>query len=275
MVKLHDAEGIAFDLAILIPLVYVLDRLVARRYFAKSSWFALHTMVNAIVILTALPDFLLFFIQPMELITRDEIYSRIPFLMNFVIHIYHIISYFQDLDWLDWLHHGVMTLVMSPIVFLVDPGPVLNFNHMFILGFPGMLDYAILVMVKYQKIRSITEKRINTILNVWIRAGGILFTCCISWLRLNYIHNRRGSIEISEVVATIIIFVLCYWNALYFMNRVTQNYAVRRYQSKTKKNDDLNLPFSNTEMKELNNNEPEVMRAVPDNFFDETQSLPN
>lgn len=272
MVKLHDTHGIIFDLAVLTPLVYLLDRLVARKYFTKSPWFALHTMINAIVVLTALPDFLLFFVQPMELITRDEIHSRIPFLMNFVVHIYHIVSYFNDLDWLDWLHHCVMTLIMSPIVFLVDPGPVLNFNHMFILGFPGMLDYAMLVMVKYQKIKSITEKRFNTILNIWIRCGGILFTCCISWLRLDYIRSKRGSIEIYEVCTTIVIMILLYWNGIYFMNRVTQNYAIRRYQERLKKDDNLH-PSNSDQMIQFNNTEPEPMRAVPNNFFDESASL--
>ena len=41
-------------------------------------------------------------------------------------------------------------------------------------GLPGGIDYLLLILVKIGKIKSIEEKRINTYLNNYIRAPGIL-----------------------------------------------------------------------------------------------------
>ena len=191
------------------------------RHFTKARWFVLHSIINIIITHYSFNDLYYLIFDPVNCLTDLSINSTIPWMMNITIHLYHTLIYFNSMTWLDWLHHGTMTFILTPICFMFSSGKVMNASHVFIMGIPGAIDYALLAMVKYGCIKPITEKKINTILNVWIRSPGIIIC---SYLSFAQIHTENS----GNVYARLMASLLYFWNAQYFMERVVGNY----YQKK-------------------------------------------
>jgi hypothetical protein len=55
-----------------------------------------------------------------------------------------------------------MIVIMVPMAWLLQPGPILGHGAFFASGLPGGLDYVMLIMVKQGWMSSLTEKRINS-----------------------------------------------------------------------------------------------------------------
>jgi hypothetical protein len=89
------------------------------------------------------------------------------------LHLFHTV-FCQPLSTMDWIHHIVMIVVMLPLAWLLQPGPFLGHGAFFSSGFPGGLDYAMLVAVKKKWMSPLTEKRLNSQIMVWIRCPGCL-----------------------------------------------------------------------------------------------------
>ena len=83
----------------------------------------------------------------------------------YALHLYHMLFY-RPLAMIDWVHHGVMVVVMLPLAYCLVPGHLLGHGAFYASGFPGGLDYLMLVMVKRGWIESITEKRLNEYIQV-------------------------------------------------------------------------------------------------------------
>ena len=103
----------------------------------------------------------------------------------------------------------------------------------FVSGLPGAIDYIMLTFVKAGYINRLTEKYYNSLLNVWIRAPGLIFINGIAHVKLGmYIGNYNiGNItNITFAIAAINMF-LNYWNGQYFMRRVLSNYSIESYRA--------------------------------------------
>ena len=57
--------------------------------------------------------------------------------------------FFRNLQWIDWLHHILMVVIGAPMLITGEVGPLMNFNHFFMCGVPGGVDYAMLFAVKH------------------------------------------------------------------------------------------------------------------------------
>jgi hypothetical protein len=62
---------------------------------------------------------------------------------------------------IDWIHHGVMVVVMLPLAYCLVPGHLLGHGAFYASGLPGGIDYLMLVLVKKGWMDSITEKKWN------------------------------------------------------------------------------------------------------------------
>lgn len=85
----------------------------------------------------------------------------------YALHLYHMLFY-RPLPMIDWIHHFVMVVVMLPLAYCLDPGHLLGHGSFYASGFPGGLDYLMLVLVKKGWMNSITEKRYNERIQVVI-----------------------------------------------------------------------------------------------------------
>merc|ERR1712137_984366 len=80
---------------------------------------------------------------------------------------------------------------MLPMAWLLQPGPFLGHGAFWASGLPGGLDYAMLVAVKKKWLSSLTEKRINTQIHVWMRCPGCLYHALFCWIAMVEIGKRR------------------------------------------------------------------------------------
>ena len=78
----------------------------------------------------------------------------------YALHIYHIILY-RPLPMIDWVHHGIMVVIMLPLAYALVPGHLLGHGAFYASGLPGGIDYLMLVLVKKGWMKSIDEKRYN------------------------------------------------------------------------------------------------------------------
>ena len=86
--------------------------------------------------------------------------------MIIAIHVYHMLAFKMSSD--DLFHHLTFVPVIGGGHFVWPWGAAGNILCFFISGFPGGIDYALLAMVKRGWVSSMTEKRINLSINVWI-----------------------------------------------------------------------------------------------------------
>ena len=55
---------------------------------------------------------------------------------------------------------------------------MMNYNHFFMCGVPGGVDYLLLFLVKHSWMTPLEEKRIATVINVWFRAPWLVSVAC-------------------------------------------------------------------------------------------------
>lgn len=185
---------------------------------AKDHWFLLHSISNGYVVYLTYTDTVTAFMDPFAIGSAEDI-SIDASMFVLYLHLYHAIRY--SVNRIDIIHHVVMmTLLLMPIVFDIDAHLHLsNVTLFFACGLPGGIDYFLMYLVEHDILKSITEKYINTLLNMWIRAPGIIYAAylCFQYMLVVQIH-------IIPYLATSLVLL---WNAQYFSHLVTESYALK------------------------------------------------
>lgn len=210
----------------------------------KSRWFSLHTISNSLTTFYSFHDFINTWYDPVNAMSRLPNWR--PLNITITLHFYHMI-FFDNLYWIDWLHHIVMMYV-AIYMYLTPITPCINSVIFFVNGLPGGIDYLLLILVKHKIIKPQTEKGINIYLNNWIRSPGILISTYISILiATRYSNSQFESPEIFSndyrigwILNNIIMISIplaLYWNSQYFNQRVLINYGFRQseYGDQTEK----------------------------------------
>jgi len=197
----------------------------------KKRWFCNHAIVNAIVIYLTIRDMFTILTNPfgftyIECPSTNCIYTpdRKPAsidatLLVLLLHIYHILCYKVNKS--DKIHHFVMCTVLLIPLYNSNNDMFLTFTNyslFFLCGLPGFIDYTLMYKVESGEILLLEEKRINTYLNVWLRALGILYGAFVA-----YIYYIIGLIPIYYMLPVIISFI---WNAQFYSYEVCVSYGV-------------------------------------------------
>lgn len=214
--------------------------------FVKTGWFSddksgryfsLHVICNLCVSILSFADTLLVYQQPV----LDSYFAlqtdTSSMCIIFALHLYHIIA-FRPLEVIDWVHHIVMCVVMLPLAYIMQPGPMLNHGCFFASGFPGGVDYFMLVLVKKGYMKSIDEKFYNSTIQTWIRNPGMLYHALMVWMVLVQCYgnaecednamNKTMYTQTWQVTSGAYVIIFCYfWNGPYFHQRVCENYGKR------------------------------------------------
>ena len=103
--QMPDFKEYGGQLALCLLLFGVFDFVYAHR--SKARYFAIHVLANSIVVATTLPSMWFMLSDPANAIQSSR-YSSMALCSNLAIHIYHM-TMFDNLVWIDWLHHGLMT----------------------------------------------------------------------------------------------------------------------------------------------------------------------
>lgn len=182
-----------------------------------NPYYAIHAMHNAFIVYLTAGDVF-------ATISDFSNISSYPTNSNAVkvciaLHAYHLLMYWRSFRMDDWLHHGLMIGVAIPIGLSVDSHTLMGFSLFFTTGLPGGIDYALLFGVRNGWMNKMTEKRINTLLNVWVRSPG-----CIAQAILTLVYCLQSGTSFMSVIPAL----LNYWNGQYFMEKVISDYSVRR-----------------------------------------------
>jgi hypothetical protein len=145
------------------------------------------------------------------------------------LHIYHILWYFKKLRRDDWLHHILMIGIVLPLTELVPQNNIISHALFFTTGLPGLIDYTLLYLNRNNLINKYFEKRVNTFLNLWIRAPGCIMNTTMSLL---IITNKYNQLNTYQLYSSIIMMSLVYWNGIYFMTQVLTDYNNFSYYRK-------------------------------------------
>lgn len=139
---------------------------------ASTRYNLLHALLNTYVVVSVVPDCYFVLANPLEAMSAP--YSDVPLATTIGLHLFHCVSQYKSLTTVDWAHHLVSNMLVSFLCFPYDYGPLMQWGLLFICGLPGGIDYYLLTLVKLGTIAPSTEKRINRLLNTWIRAPGIV-----------------------------------------------------------------------------------------------------
>ena len=144
-------------------------------------------------------------------------------------HVYHTL-FFTGISAEDWIHH-IVSCVIVPLIGINAPyGHVVAVSNLGMCGIPGAADYAMLAAVKCGVLNSITEKRLNSLLNLLLRWPLQLlasYIFCVGWANgtlkstsaLGALPWVRGTMAIGVILHTA--------NAAYYCQKVIGNYHVK------------------------------------------------
>ncbi len=198
----------------------------------KRRWFFTHAIANTFITIYTFENFITCLYEPL-LMAEDNINDYLPMNVAISLHLFHLISSYNNLTIIDWIHHLVSCLFCGFISQIFINGKMTQYALFFLCGLPGGIDYYLLTLNKYGLINKITEKKINVYLNMCIRLPGILFGTFASYICLLYNFNEKMTF-IQNLVLTICNFLNTF-NVMYFAIRVVQNYGTYIEYSSRKK----------------------------------------
>eukprot|EP00049_Salpingoeca_infusionum_P007561 m.123068 g.123068 ORF g.123068 m.123068 type:complete len:268 (-) comp13742_c3_seq1:572-1375(-) len=231
--------------------IFVLDRLcVAIGFFPEpksaTRYFALHVVVNAFVVAIHLPDVIATYDDPSN--SFDAPCETRGLMAIVALHLYHIV-FFRPLDMVDWVHHIVMVVWMSPLAYALAPGHLLGHGCFYVSGLPGGLDYLLLVLIKTGHVTKMQEKKWNSTIQLWIRAPGCLLHAYLTYhcaiiarerILDPTIPDRNPTTTYPMIpyayagISCWVVIVTFFWNGQYFLERVIRSHE-RNIIFKTKK----------------------------------------
>lgn len=188
-----------------------------------TRWFFLHSIINFIISYYALSDVITCTIN-------NNICYKINWNFNSVkvynystlLHLYHCIFFNLTKD--DYFHHILMVCICGTLCYLIK-SIISSFALFFLTGLPGAIDYMLLYLVKKNKIKSISEKKIYTYLSAYLRAPGCTYALSLG---MNGVINYYNEKKYNELLILLITIIIVFWNG--------QFYNLKSYESYLKKN---------------------------------------
>ena len=203
-------------------MIYIIDKFLSYCFTKKARWFQLHAVINFFIVCHTFPDVYQFIKDPLNTLTQYG--ERTTSIMGLALHIYHMMA-FDNLSFLDYLHHGISAFIAAPIGILFFYNRIINIHNFFICGLPGGIDYVLLCFVKHGYLSKLTEKKYNSYLNNYVRAPGLIIVTSVNYLNLYYTDldpfTPKSIIAISTILAL--------WNVTFFNYEAIYNYGQRNH----------------------------------------------
>lgn len=190
----------------------LIDQKVAPK---EGKYYFTHAICNFLIVNTTAYEVYQLYMNPYSGLTQT---LRIPMLLTYSLHFYHIVLYHFKFRFDDWLHHILMIFVSLPLGNYFGSTRLLSHSLFYTTGLPGMIDYTCLCMVRNDKMERMTEKKINRFLNVWIRNPGCTIHAFLTLIFMNQLTL------LQDQIFAFITMALVFWNGNYFMDQVVGNY---------------------------------------------------
>lgn len=187
----------------------------------SARYFAIHAIVNTTIVYHTFRSVWSFFQNPQTaLFCVDDCTDPFPNLLTVSLHLYHVLCY--NMKTIDKIHH-IPAVLANLIMCLYPAGSIENFTFFFMMGLPGMLDYTMLVLVKYNLLESITEKKYNAILNMTVRMPALVVSS-FATLQSIVLYDTLF-ISRFHLLCAIIICIHNFWNGTYFAFKAVESYV--------------------------------------------------
>ena len=202
---------------------FVLDNIFKKVIKPNAQYFLLHVCLNSYIVYITRQETLDFFLSPTIDVSEYTENSVKSASVCIGFHMYHYLT--NELDFETKIHHIVTVFITGSTSLLIPSGRTTAACNFIMCGLPGGIDYFMLVLCRYNLMKSITEKYINRWLNLLIRMPGMML---ISWyLFLNLID---GNLTWYKYMLIIIASSLMTINSIYYCNKTVGNYHVRLHE---------------------------------------------
>jgi len=216
-----DYELTNYDILYLISIFFIwcyfFDTLLIFLTGNNARWFKLHACYNMFIVGYTIGDVYDIIINPQSGFNYK---NQTIGLAVLILHVYHCI--FFDLKPIDYYHHGIS--VFFPI--LLIPNIQYKFTSLYyfnMCGLPGGIDYFGLVFVKYNKIKKITQKKISSLTNAYIRIPLGIVCCC---------YNYQAFLMVNDNIvlkSLMVMGIVIYTNVIGFGKLAIENYVENKY----------------------------------------------
>ena len=194
----------------------ITDRVITT--VVKKPYYLLHSLHNAAIVYLTFTDVI-------NTVTDFQNIHQYPTNMAaiyicFALHFYHIILYYKEFRFDDWLHHILMIGLALPVPLLIETHTLTGYSLFFTTGLPGGIDYAMLFLVRNNLLERNVEKRVNAWLNTWIRSPGCISQAILS---ITYIFMKNQQYSSFEFAIQWLPILLVFWNGQYFMRQIVED----------------------------------------------------
>jgi hypothetical protein len=185
----------------------------------KAIWFQLHFIINVMISILTYENVLDCLNNPME--SNNAISNSLSAYLGLNLHLYHTV--FFKLRSMDIYHHITSVFLCAPICLFYHTKGLACYLF-FNTGFPGGIDYFLLSLVKNNYIQNITEKKINSYLNAYIRMPGGLITSYLIYKDANLFYTDNFYMRLGLYFLTF----TAYLNSTYFGKLAIENYMEKQ-----------------------------------------------
>lgn len=200
--------------------IFLIDKFFVQKLIIidKAKYYFLHALFNLWVICLTFNESIECLLKPLESFdSKDDFNFIITTIGISSFHTYHILTCYQKLNFEDWMHHLISSSLV-PFIAINNTFKKLGCLCNFIMcGLPGFIDYLLLTLVKYNKIEKLTEKRINTYLNMIIRYPFMIICFYIYILLLYYNKIKFNYLMLGASLMHL-------YNGFYYSVKVVANY---------------------------------------------------
>ena len=187
--------------------IYAIDKSCCSILGEVARWVQLHCVINIIVMYLSFSEMVEVFYEPLCSIELSS--NKNVLLLITSLHVYH--TMFFKLSMIDFFHHILSLFIWTPFALNLNI-KLLSMSYFIGCGLPGAIDYGALTLVKHKKMNKLTEKYLNSLLNLYIRIpGGIIASY------LFFIYHEYNYIMV-------LLSMTMYMNVLYFGQLAITNY---------------------------------------------------
>lgn len=181
-------------------------------------YFALHFIINLFNTICILP-FLYNFIEDPLFLESYNNYSWLIYLYPALIslHNFHMIHNLKQIN-LDEIVHHILTYSFWGLILYLHH-PIYIASLIIMSGIPGGITYGLLFLKKLNLIKSITEKKVSKILNVWVRSPGCVMFGFLYIIRTLILKESNMTFYMNIFMALWTMI-----NGIHFMDNICESY---------------------------------------------------
>ena len=217
-------KSIINDIAITLITIPSIDLLLCLLMGPRTRWFQLHAVINAVIVCIIYEDVIKLYINPIA--NHKIVTSQIDCYFIIFLHIYHLFIS-KNITFMDYFHHGLFIGAGFIPALLFYRSNLIRLASFAGCGLPGCIEYTSLVLVKHNKIKSLTQKKYCSYLYNYLRYPLSLY----SMITIHIVHSYDKTSDINPLLLLYVNFIIflngAFYNKLAIENYITHKIAIQ------------------------------------------------